>query len=269
MPDSSIRRPMLERQVHTTAGAAPITWGIAVETPVEIGINASPWTVMMATPEDLEDLAVGITLTERFITDIPAIERIEISNYLDGVAVDVIVAARAVNDSARRRRSLEGRVGCGLCGVEALAGLPARPDGTVRPRVEIDESAVRRAFDALASQQPLNRATHSVHAAAWCRPGGEIDLVREDVGRHNALDKVIGALARSRRLDEPGFIVMTSRCSFELVYKAAATRAGVLATISAPTSLALEWSTMLGLPLLCLGAQRTIVGFTTDPNRAA
>jgi FdhD protein len=264
-----MRRPLLERHVHTMAAGVPVTWGIAVETPVEIGINSSPWAVMMATPADLEDLAVGLALTERFIVDSQAIERVEVSNYLDGIAVDVIVPAAAVNNSARRRRSLEGRIGCGLCGVEALAGLPQRPNGVVGPRIDIAESAVRSAFDALASLQPLNRATHSVHAAAWCHTDGEIDLVREDVGRHNALDKVIGALARNQRLDQPGFIVMTSRCSFELVYKAAATRAGVLATISAPTSLALEWSTLLGLPLLCLGPDRTIVGFTTDPSHAA
>lgn len=264
-----MRRPMVDRQVHMLGRAGAATWGIAVETPVEIGINASPWTVMMATPADLEDLAVGLVLTERFVTDVHAIEKIEVSNYLDGMVVDVVVPDRVVNDAARRRRSLEGRIGCGLCGIDALAGLPPRPSTVVGHRVPISASAVQIAFERLASLQPLNCATHSVHAAAWCQPNGDIDLVREDVGRHNALDKVIGALVRARRLDEPGFIVMTSRCSFELVYKAAATRAGVLATISAPTSLALEWSTTLDLPLLCLGPDGTIVGFTTDANHAA
>jgi FdhD protein len=260
---------MVERQVVMLDRAGSVTWGIAVETPVEIGINGSPWTVMMVTPTDFEDLAVGLLLTERLVSNAHAIENIEVSNYLDGMVIDVVVPARAVNDAARRRRSLEGRVGCGLCGIEALAGLPRRPSDVVGQRIAISESAVRAAFERLASLQPLNCATHSVHAAAWCHPNGDIDLVREDVGRHNALDKVIGALARARRLEEPGFIVMTSRCSFELVYKAAATRAGVLATLSAPTSLALEWSTTLDLPLLCLGTDGTIVGFTTDASHAA
>ncbi len=266
---SSTRRPMVDRQVHPSGGDRPATWAIAVETPVEIGINASPWTVMMATPTDLEDLAVGLVLTERFVSDVDAIETITVSNTLDGIVVDVHVPDSVVNDSARRQRLLEGRVGCGLCGIDALAGLPTRPNAVVGQRAAIARSAVHRAFEMLASRQPLNGATHSVHAAAWCLPDGDIDLVREDVGRHNALDKVIGALARARRLDEPGFIVLTSRCSFELVYKAAATRAGVLATISAPTSLALEWATALDLPLLCLGPDRTIVGFAPDKTDAA
>ena len=109
--------------------------------------------------------------------------------------------------------------------------------------------------------QPLNLATHSVHAAAWCRADGRIELVREDVGRHNALDKLIGARVRAGEIEASGFIAMTSRCSFELVYKAAATRAGALATISAPTSLALEWAAMLELPLMCRGAGDSIVAF--------
>ena len=158
---------------------------------------------MMATPADLEDLALGLALTERVVTDIHAVERVTIANYLDGIAVDLSVPASALNAAAQRRRSLEGRVGCGLCGVEALAGLPARPIGSVSARVRIDAASVRRAFAELAAQQPLNRATRSVHAAAWCRTDGAIDLVREDVGRHNALDKVIGALVRAGASTNP------------------------------------------------------------------
>ncbi len=267
MTDAPIRRTLIERRV-LGANSASASWGIAVETPIEIDINGAAWTVMIATPADLEDLALGLVLTERVVTEIHAIERITLANYLDGIAVDLIVPAHALNAAVQRQRSLEGRTGCGLCGVEALAGLPTRLDGSVRDRVRIDAASVRRAFDDLAAHQPLNHATHSVHAAAWCRIDGSIDLVREDVGRHNALDKVIGALARSRRLDEPGFIVMTSRCSFELVYKAAATRAGVLATISAPTSLALEWSATLGLPLLCRGSHGEILEVSAEPGDA-
>ena len=268
MSDQTIRRPFVEQLVRESGGA-DASWGIAVETPVEISLNGTPWTVMMATPTDLEDLAIGLALTERFVDDVASIERTEISNYLDGISVDLALPVSAVNESARNRRSIEGRVGCGLCGIEALTGLPSRPTGAVSERISIDILAVRDAFDELAALQPLNRATRSVHAAAWCRANGAIELVREDVGRHNALDKLIGALVRGGRLDESGFIVMTSRCSFELVYKAAATRAGVLATISAPTSLALEWATTLGLPLLCRGRDREIVSFPQDPDDAA
>jgi FdhD protein len=268
MVDRPIRRAVIDRTVRSADGAAT-RWGIAVETPVEIDLNGVPWTVMMATPADLQDLAIGLVLTERVVTDVAAIERIAVANYLDGITVDLALPADAVSDAARNRRTLEGRVGCGLCGVEALAGLPSRPNRSVGDRIRIDTPAVRAAFDALPALQPLNRTTHSVHAAAWCRPDGGIELVREDVGRHNALDKLIGALVRAGRLDEPGFIAMTSRCSFELVYKAAATGAGALATISAPTSLALEWAATLGLPLLSCGRDREIVSFAADADDAA
>jgi FdhD protein len=259
MADLPLRQPVIERRV-ASAGVDE-TWGIAVETPVEIGINGAPWTVMMATPADLEDLATGLALTERVVTDIAAVQRIDVSNYLEGIVVDLTVPLHAVSESARHRRSLEGRIGCGLCGVEALSGLPSRSSVAAGNRVAIDEAAVRRAFAELSALQPLNLATHSVHAAAWCRVDGGIDLVREDVGRHNALDKLIGARVRAGQLDAPGFIAMTSRCSFELVYKAAATRASALTTISAPTSLALEWSATLHLPLMCRGAGDSIVAF--------
>jgi len=265
MADHTSRRPFVQRSVR---GAAADTWSIAAETPVEIDLNGAPWTVMMATPADLEDLAIGLVLTERIVRDVGAIEHVNVSNYLDGIAVDLSLPAEALNESARNRRSLEGRVGCGLCGVEALAGLPSRRSGAVGRRLAIETAAVRAAFDALSALQPLNRATHSTHAAAWCAPNGTIELVREDVGRHNALDKLIGARVRGGQLDAPGFIVMTSRCSFELVYKAAATRAGVLATISAPTSLALEWSATLGLPLMCCGHDREIVSFPAESDDA-
>jgi FdhD protein len=262
MADSPLRQPVIERRV-ISAGVEE-TWGIAVETPVEIGINGAPWTVMMATPTDLEDLAIGLALTERVVNDITAVQRIDVSNYLEGIVVDLTVPAHAVSESARHRRSLEGRIGCGLCGIEALAGLPSRPTVAVGSRATVGEAAVRRAFAELAPLQPLNLATHSVHAAAWCRLDGGVDLVREDVGRHNALDKLIGARVRAGWIDAPGFIAMTSRCSFELVYKAAATRASALATISAPTSLALEWAAMLDLPLMCRGAGDSIVAFAPD-----
>jgi FdhD protein len=261
------RRGAMTRTVREPDGTTQ-SWGIAVETPVEIGLNGTPWTVMMATPIDLEDLAVGIASTERIVAR-DSIRAVSIQNYLEGVAIDLTVPPEAIAPQMQRRRSLEGRVGCGLCGVEALAALPRRPNESAPPRSPVDLRAIRAAFDALAARQPLNRETHSVHAAAWCRLDGTIDLVREDVGRHNALDKVVGALARARRLDDDGFVVMTSRCSFELVYKAASTRAAALATISAPTSLALDWSIALGLPVLSRGADGAIVEFPYEPPHAA
>ena len=260
MAEGPRRRTSVQRRFVGAAGA-PVDWGIAVETPVEIGINGAPWTLMLATPADYEDLAVGIAHTERSIKDVHAIERIVVSDYLEGVAVDIVVPAEQVDDASRRRRSLDGRTGCGLCGVESLASLP-RPS-VMATSGHVTDEAIARAFADLSALQPLNRETHSVHAAAWCKRDGEIVLLREDVGRHNALDKAIGARLRRGSVD-PGFVVMTSRCSFELVYKAAAGGALALATLSAPTSLALEWCASLGLPLACRGPGGQIVRVASD-----
>ena len=248
------------------------SWGIAVEAPVEIAVNGVPWTVMLATPADVEDLAVGIALTERVLRDAGAIERIEVSEYLHDVSVNIVAPKHAFDQSAMRSRSVLGSTACGLCGLESLAQLHARSaadDSTSRERVAIDDHAIRSAVNALASQQPLNAATRSVHAAAWCTTSGEIVAVREDVGRHNALDKLIGALARQQRLHEIGFIVMSSRCSYELVYKAAKANTQLLATISAPTTMALEWAAALSLPLVCCSADADIVRFPVETQRGS
>ena len=234
------------------------TWGIAVEAPVEITLNGVPWTVMLATPDDLDDLAVGLALTERVLRDARVVQQVLVAEYLSDISVNVVVPAEQLDMSALRARSLVGSTGCGLCGLESLAQLHARSrsDGERdhsaslhTPHVVADD-AILAAFAALPTRQPINRETHSVHAAAWCDPDGEIALVREDVGRHNALDKLIGALARRDMLKQPGFIVMTSRCSYELVYKATVANTLVLATLSAPTTMALQWAAALALPLV-------------------
>jgi len=256
--------------VHRTVrgSTTSASWGIAVEAPIEIGINGVPWTVMLATPADLADLAVGLAFTERLIDDAHAVEDVDVAQYLEGITVNLTVPDRHVDEAARRSRLLEGRTGCGLCGVESLAALRRRPGGVVRPLIPIATAAIEAAFTALPEFQPLNRQTRSMHAAAWCRTDGHIELCREDVGRHNALDKVIGAALRSEATREAGFIVMTSRCSFELVYKAVAAGASMLATISAPTSLALEWADALHLPLACRGTEGDIVLFDAETERA-
>lgn len=251
------RRPVDRRPVVLSGIGSEVrrdTWGIAVEAPVEIALNGTPWTVMLATPADVEDLAVGLAVTERVLRDAGAVRQVVVSEFLHDVSVNLVVPDDQLDRRVLRSRSLHGSTACGLCGLESLAELHGRsshnaPVGTAT--TPIDDAAVLRAFAALPSHQPLNRATRSVHAAAWCRTDGEIRLVREDVGRHNALDKLIGALARAGRLAEPGFVVMSSRCSCELVSKAAAANTRLLATISAPTSMALEWSAALALPLAC------------------
>jgi len=245
------------------ADATPGAWGIAVEAPVEIALNGAAWTVMLATPADLDDLAVGLALTERVLRDARAVQAIHVSEYLSDITVNLVVPEEYVDASAMRTRSLVGSTACGLCGLESLAQLHARSDrdaagdaageaaAAFRALHSVTDDAIVAAFTELPTRQPINRETHSVHAAAWCDPDGAITLVREDVGRHNALDKLIGALARRDMLKQPGFIVMTSRCSYELVYKATVANTLVLATLSAPTTMALRWAEALALPLVC------------------
>ncbi|MCA2984620.1 formate dehydrogenase accessory sulfurtransferase FdhD [Gemmatimonas sp.] len=229
----------------------PAVWMLAVEAPVQVAVNGTPFTVMLATPTDLDDLARGLLLTEQVIASAQVIRDVEVRTWLGETLVNVVVAPDAVQTGRLGARTVLGNSACGVCGVESLAHLQARGAAVPRPRRAVDDGAVARALNNLSAQQPLNRATRSVHAAAWCDMGGRIALVREDVGRHNALDKLVGALAARRWLDDEGFIVMSSRCSYELVYKSSVTNAQLLATISAPTTMALQWASALELPLAC------------------
>ncbi|MEE2565688.1 formate dehydrogenase accessory sulfurtransferase FdhD [Hyphobacterium marinum] len=248
--------PDTKRDIALPGGGS---WGIAEEVPVEIGFNGTAWTVMMATPADLEDLAIGLALTEQIITDAGAVEGLALKTYPEGITADIRIAREALTGKALRRRTLDGQSGCGLCGLETLAEAIRRPAPRSCNRTLPGKPAILKAFYGLAAAQPLNAATRSVHAAAWCAPHGAVSLVREDVGRHNALDKLVGALAHSGQLEDNGFIVMSSRCSFELVCKAAITNASLLATVSAPTGLALDLSRELGLPLACRSGEDAIL----------
>ncbi|MEE2526801.1 formate dehydrogenase accessory sulfurtransferase FdhD [Hyphobacterium sp. HN65] len=257
--------PNRDQQAGWRAG--PAGWGIAEEAAVEIGFRGQPWTVMMASPLELEDLALGLAYTEGLITpgaDLPAVS---LRRWPEGWSADIGLDPDKLPSGGLRKRNLDGVTGCGLCGVETLAEALRRPPG-LDGRARITGQAIETAFEALPPHQALNAATRTVHAAAWCSPAGEIVLVREDVGRHNALDKLAGALLRSNRLGEDGFIVMTSRCSFELVAKASMTSAGVLATLSAPTGMAIDLAGAAGLPLACRGDGGGVVWFARGDDNA-
>jgi FdhD protein len=228
-------------------------WGIAEEVAVEIGFNGQPWTVMMASPIDIEDLALGLAFTEGLVDTPAAIESIDVRAFPEGQTADISLDPNALKHDAMRQRALDGTTGCGLCGVETLADALRRPTRPDASRPTIAPNAITHAFDQLSAHQPLNTATRSVHAAAWCTPDGDLHLAREDVGRHNALDKLIGALLQADAIAEDGFIIMSSRCSFELVVKAGRTNAALLATLSAPTGLALDLADAVGLKLACRG----------------
>lgn len=238
-------------------------WGIAEEVPVEIGFNGTAWTVMMATPADIEDLAIGLALTEGAVASGRDIDAVNVRQWPEGLTADIRLAPDLLRSEQVHRRSLDGRTGCGLCGVETLAELHAPPIA-LPPGPAISAAAIRRALDTLPDHQHLNRETRSVHAAGWCRVDGEIVFVREDVGRHNALDKLAGARLRQGEPLDEGFVVMSSRCSFELVFKAARMRAALLATQSAPTGFALDLARQLGLPVAVAGSQNAIVFFAPE-----
>lgn len=265
--------PSQRGQPIRTAGSTG-SWQLAVELPVEIGINGEPVAVMLATPADVEELALGFLHTEHLLhaaqpphgatgDDAHGHDAhghdVHVDVQLDGIVVDVRVPQARVNTRARALRRLEGRTGCGLCGIESLAALRGRAPEPLGARAAVpDDAALARAFTALPDAQPLNRATHSVHAAAWCAADGTLRLVREDVGRHNALDKLVGARLRAAAggwPEGPGFVLMSSRLSYELVYKAHALGAACLATISAPTSLAVDTAALLGLELACIAGR--------------
>ena len=214
------------------------------------------------TPADLTDLGIGFTLSEGFVAGAGEIKAIIAMAVENGHCVDISVDEQALRMRKPPDRALEGRTGCGLCGIEDIAQV-IRPLPRVARERRIGAKAIERAFGELPAHQPMNSLTHSVHAAAWCDPMGRVLMVREDVGRHNALDKLLGALARDNADFGSGFIAMTSRCSFELVQKAATMRVPLLATLSAPTALALELAGRAGM-MLAARSPDGIVFFGSD-----
>lgn len=222
---------------------------VAEEVPVALMYHGVPHVVMLATPSDLEDYAYGFTLSEELVADASEIRSVEVARAGDSVEVRVSIAWERFPELLRRRRNLTGRTGCGLCGAETLeqAVRVAKPAGD-GPAVTIKD--LHDAIVQIESLQPLNAGTGSVHAAAWVLPGQGIQLVREDVGRHNALDKAIGALVRSGADFNAGYMLVTSRASFEMVQKAATVGISFLAAISAPTSFAIRHAEQSGLTLV-------------------
>jgi formate dehydrogenase accessory protein FdhD len=222
---------------------------VAAEVPIAIGYNGRSHVVMMATPADLEDFAVGFSLTEGIVDDADEIEAIACAESGKGMRIAIRIPPAWAVRIENQQRNLAGRTGCGLCGVttieQALRELPAVPAG---PR--FDPSAIAGALAALPAHQLLNRETGAVHAAAFADRSGKILAVREDVGRHNALDKLIGAVLRAGLSPAAGFVLVTSRCSMEMVQKAATAGFPMLVAISAPTSLAIELAEGCGLTLV-------------------
>lgn len=221
---------------------------VAEETPVALTYNRTTYAVMMATPADIEDFAIGFSLTERIVAAAGDIGDLEIVAVPDGIEARMWLAADRIEAVERRRRYIAGATGCGLCGLESLAEA-ARPPAPVSGDVRIDPATLLAAMQALGPRQTLNHATRAVHAAGFWRPDAGLIAVREDVGRHNALDKLAGALARAGIAASDGAVLLTSRISVELVQKAAAMGAPLVAAVSAPTALAIRTAEAAGITL--------------------
>ena len=237
--------PAFTGRLVMPSGEAPAIWHLPDEAPVSILYNGNSFAVMMATPQDIEDFAVGFSITEGIADSITDIEDIRIAEIADGHIVNIKVDAAKLERAEGRRRTLTGRSGCGLCGAQSLDAVmkPLRNVKNVAPNA----AAVLVALNALKGLQPMNAQNKSTHAAAFCAMDGVITLVREDIGRHNALDKLAGALARQGTDAASGFLVLSSRFSVEMAQKAAAIGAGFVACVSAPSALALRLAHRAGL----------------------
>jgi len=221
---------------------------VAVEVPVALTVNGVSHAVMLATPADLEDFALGFGLAEGWFASRRDLLDVEVETRPEGLELALTVTAACEQRLKARRRTLAGPTGCGLCGIESLSQLGAVQPAPVRAPV-LAADALDRALAALPAAQRMNSRCGGLHGAAWCRPDGELLLAREDIGRHNALDKLAGALARLNAAPHDGFVLMSSRASHELVHKTAIAGVGLLACVSAPSSLAISTAQGLGLQL--------------------
>ena len=236
---------------------------LAVEMPVNLVYGNVPYAVMMTTPADLVDFAYGFSLTEGIIATADEIRSVAVEHDAaeGGMRLLVDLAPGRLREHLARKRAISGRTGCGVCGIDDLASLP-KADAPLHGAGRVAIPAIQRALLAMGDAQVLNAETRAVHAAAWAGLDGSLLALREDVGRHNGLDKLIGALIRRGTDPAAGFVVITSRCSFEMVEKTASLGATVLVAISAPTSLAIDRARMHGMTLCAIARSDTLTVFT-------
>lgn len=241
-----------EVSVWRDRGETAVADRVAEEVPVALLYNGQPHAVMMATPADLEDFARGFSVTEEIVSDVQQISDLRVAALPEGgYEIDLRIPSAAAERLRQRQRNLEGRTGCGLCGAKTVSAAIRQPRH-VPAGQRLGISAIRRALEGLKRQQPLNALTGATHAAAWASIDGMILALREDVGRHNALDKLIGHLLMTGQDLNRGFLLITSRASYEMVLKAACVGMPVVVAISAPTAYAVR---------IAEEARLTLVGF--------
>ncbi len=248
-----VQPTLLRRETREGGGRSQVDRieTLAEEAPVALVYNGISHAVMMASPADLEDFALGFSLSEGIVETAAEIGEIQPVVLETGIEIRIALSGRAEWRLKDRRRNLTGRTGCGICGVDSLEQA-IRPMTPIVSDLRIGMDAVYRALDQLPQEQPHNRAARSLHAAAFCDADGRIRLLREDIGRHNALDKLIGALVTAAVDPAGGFALITSRCSVEMVQKAVVARIPVLVAVSAPTLMAKRLAEANGLTLVAL-----------------
>ncbi len=234
---------------------------VADEVPIAVEFNGIGYAVLMATPTDLDDLVTGFALAERLIDRPNQLPEIDLHQTERGIIVRAMLAPEHAARVAERVRHRVSESSCGLCGIENLEQA-LRPLPRVTATSQVDAPAIFTALASLRDHQPLNRETGGVHAAALVASDGAIRLTREDVGRHNAFDKLIGAMARQGLGWDRGFALLSSRCSFELVEKAALADCPLLVTVSAPTALAVERAREAGVRLVVLARSDAVLEVT-------
>ena len=241
LPVVRVRRGAVDRSVSTDR--------LAEETPIALQYNGISHATLLATPADLEDFALGFSLTEGIIEAASDVRDIVLREEPEGIVVELEVASACFARLKDRRRAMAGRTGCGLCGVETL-GEVVRAAPAVPPGPQVPMAALLAAHREMRARQQLHDSTGATHAAAFADARGAVKAVREDVGRHNALDKLVGALLRAGHDTRGGIVAVSSRASFEMVQKTAWSGAAVLAAISAPTALAVRLADEAGLALV-------------------
>ena len=237
---------------------------LAEETPVALIYNGVSHAVMLATAQDLEDFALGFSLSEGIVQSASELYGIEVQVQSNGIELHCEIASERFMQLKERRRTLAGKTGCGLCGAENLAQAMRYP-APLKTQSRFNARAIVTGLKAIQAQQKLQQQTGATHASAYVQSDGTVSLVREDVGRHNALDKLVGALAK-QGLDRTGFIITTSRASFEMVQKAASAGVSMLVAVSAPTGLAVRVAEQCGLTLVGFARESRYVIYSHADN---
>jgi formate dehydrogenase accessory protein FdhD len=245
--------PPTDRIIKTSGQGASPDWDVPEETPVAFVYNQRNYAVMLATPADLADFAVGFSLTERVVDAADEISAINILQEERGVDLRFKIRSDRLDrlDVRQQRRNMVGRAGCGVCGLENAEVFFKSLPRVAEERRALAPAAIARAHAEFDSHQPLGVRTRTVHGAAWVSADGKIILVREDVGRHNALDKLIGALALDSADFSNGFVMISSRCSYEIIEKAARVGIQAVAALSGPTAFALKKAAEANMALYC------------------